>query len=96
MNKYKLNSDKYNNIYEVYNTINYIKALKNEDFKYILNLIEGCEFEIEINKNGTINLIDLQGAYLGGSESYENFEDIFVAVERLEGSFLFDYYGIVA
>ena len=96
MKKYKLNDNNYNDIYEVNSTIKYLKALKNEDFQEILNLIEGCEFGIEINENGTINLIDSQGAYLGGVESYENFENIFDACQRLEGSFLYDYFKIYA
>ena len=84
----------YNNIYEFKATKDYIKAMAKENFGYILSLIAGCEFDIEINKDGTINLIDLQGAYLGGEDSYENFNNIFDACERLEGSFLRDYYGI--
>ena len=91
---YKLNSDIYNSIHELKATNDYIKAMKRQDFDYILSLIEGCEFGIEINKNKTINLVDWQYAYLGGVESYENFNTIFDACERLEGSFLFDYYGI--
>ena len=71
---------------------NYEIALKNEDIQYMLNLIYGCEFDIEINENGKLDLIDLQGAYLGGD--YDNFETIADALGRLSGSFLFDYYGI--
>jgi hypothetical protein len=95
--KYYL-SDKmnYENIYQLKVTKEYVKAMNNEDLWYIVDLIYGCEFDIEINENGTINLIDLQEAYLGGADSYENFEDIFAACERLEGSFLVDYYGICA
>ena len=81
-------------ILSVIETDLYIKAMENEDFETILDYIYGCDFDIEINENGTINLIDEQGAYLGGADSYENFEDIFEACKRLEGSFLVDYYGI--
>lgn len=99
-NKVKKNKNKYNNyidfIYEQKATKDYIKAMKEENFNYILYLISGCEFDIEINTDGTINLIDLQGAYLGGFDSYENFTDIFEACQRLEGSFLYDYYKICA
>lgn len=94
MKKYKLKNNYYSNIYELVATKKYIKALHDENFKYILNLINDCEFDIEINENGTINLIDLQGAYLGDFESYQNFNDIFEACQRLDGSFLFDYFGI--
>ena len=94
MKKYILNDKKYDSIYEVNATTNYLKALHEENFYYILDLIYGCDFDVEINKDGTINLIDLQGAYLGGFESYENFENIFDACNRLNDSFLFDYYNI--
>ena len=73
---------------------NYILALENEDIKYMIDLIAGCEFDIEINKNGKLDLIDLQGAYLGNTESYENFDTIASALNRLSGSYLYDYYGI--
>ena len=96
MKKYKMNDDIFNNIYEVNATQKYIKAMNQENFNYIIYLINECEFDIEINKDGTINLIDLQSTYLGGFESYENFENIFDACTRLEGSFLFDYFGICA
>lgn len=92
MKKYTLKD--YENIEEFIATRDYIKAMKEENFDYIVYLIESCEFEIEINENGTINLIDLQGAYLGDIGSYDNFENVFMACERLEGSFLRDYFGI--
>ena len=71
---------------------NYEIALENEDTQYMLDLIYGCEFDIEINKNGKLDLIDLQGAYLGGD--YDNFETIAEALGRLSVSYLYDYYGI--
>ena len=71
---------------------NYILALENEDIKYMIDLIAGCEFDIEINENGKLDLIDLQEAYLGGD--YENFDTIASALDRLSGSYLYDYYGI--
>lgn len=79
--------------YEIEN-YNYNLAIENEDIMYLLKYIYGCEFDIKINKNGKINLIDLQGAYLGGAESYENFDTIQDALDRLSGSFLYDYFGI--
>lgn len=79
--------------YEIEN-YNYNLAIENEDIMYLLKYIYGCEFDIEINKNGKINLIDLQGVYLGGAESYENFDTIQDALDRLNGSFLYDYFGI--
>lgn len=79
--------------YEIEN-YNYNLAIENEDIMYLLKYIYGCEFDIEINKNGKINLIDLQNAYLGGAESYENFDTIQDALDRLSGSFLYDYFGI--
>ena len=71
---------------------NYEIALENEDTQYMLDLIYGCEFDIEINKNGKLDLIDLQGVYLGGD--YDNFETIAEVLGRLSGSYLYDYYGI--
>lgn len=73
---------------------NYLKALDNQDIELLLDLIYGCEFDIEINKDGTLSLLDMQGAYLGGKESYENFKDINSVVDRLLGSYFYDYYGI--
>lgn len=66
MKRYKMNDKSFNNIYEVNETKKYLKAMNQENFNYILYLIYECEFDIEINQNGTINLIDLQNAYLGG------------------------------
>lgn len=71
---------------------NYEIALENEDTQYMLDLIYGCEFDVEINKNGKLDLIDLQGVYLGGD--YDNFETIAEVLGRLSGSYLYDYYGI--
>ena len=68
--------------------------MQNEDIEKMLDYIYGCEFDLEINKNGTLNLIDLQNAYLGGTESYINFETIESALGRLSGSYLYDYFGI--
>lgn len=73
---------------------NYLKALDNQDIELLLDLIYGCEFDIEINKDGTLSLLDMQGAYLGGKESYENLKDISSVVDRLSGSYFYDYYGI--
>ena len=86
----------YDNIYDFIATKDYINAQNKEDFDYIVDLINGCEFDIEINTDGTINLIDLMEVYLGGADSYENFVDVFSACSRLEGSFLYDYYNICA
>lgn len=71
---------------------NYELALENEDTSYMLELICGCDFDIEINENGTLNLIDLQEAYLGGN--YDNFKTISEALDRLSPTYLYDYYGI--
>ena len=79
-------------IYYLISQYNYEIALKNEDIEFMLNLIYGCEFDIEINKNGKLDLIDLQGAYLG--RDYDNFETIAEALGRLSVSYLYDYYGI--
>ena len=73
---------------------NYELANNNEDIEYLLNMIYSCEFNLEINKNGTLNLIDEQGAYLGGADSYENFEDIQSACNRLSGEYFKDYYNL--
>lgn len=90
--KYKLKD--YDNIYHFIATREYLKALKNEDFKYILSLISDCEFDIEINPDGTLNLIDLQGVYLGGEDSYEGYQDVFDLCNRLEHTYFYDYFGI--
>ena len=92
MRKYKLKN--YDNIYNFIATQKYLKAYKNEDINYLISLIDECEFEIEINPNGTLDLVDLQGAYLGGVESYEEFEDILSICDRLECTYFYDYFGI--
>ena len=84
----------YESIHNYMATKEYLKALKNEDFDYILSLISGCEFDIEINPNGTLDLRDLQGVYLGGKESYEGFENVFDLCNRLQYSYFYDYFGI--
>ena len=69
-------------------------ALINEDIEILLDYIYGCEFEIDINKNGTLDIIDMQGAYLGGKDSWENFDTISNAFGRISGAYLYDYFGI--
>lgn len=71
---------------------NYNLAKEIGDTKEIADYIYGCEFDIIVNKEGKIDLKDLQGAYLGGN--YDNFDTIIEASERLEGSFYRDYYGM--
>lgn len=79
-------------IYYLIENYNFEIAMQNEDIEKMLDYIYGCEFDLEINKNGTLNLIDLQNAYLGGN--YSNFETIDSALGRLSGSYLYDYFGI--
>ena len=80
--------------YWIIQNYNYNLAKEIGDTKEIADYIYGCEFDIIVNKEGKIDLKDLQGAYLGGGDSYENFETIMEASERLEGSFYRDYYGM--
>lgn len=79
-------------IYYSIENYNFELTMQNEDIEEMLDYIYGCEFDLEINKNGTLNLIDLQNAYLGGN--YSNFETIDSALGRLSGSYLYDYFGI--
>lgn len=81
-------------IYYLIENYNFELAMQNEDIEEMLLLIYGCEFDIVINKDGTLDLIDTQSAYLGGVDSYENFDNIENAIWRLSGSFLNDYFGI--
>ena len=81
----------------IYNRIaiyNLNLALINEDIEILLNYIYGCEFEIDINKNGILDIIDMQGAYLGGEDSWENFDTISGAFGRISGAYLYDYFGL--
>ena len=80
--------------YWIIQEYNYNLAKEIGDTKKIADYIYGCEFDIIVNKEGKIDLKDLQGAYLGGGDSYENFETIMEASERLEGSFYRDYYDM--
>ena len=50
------------------------------------------KWNFEIIVNGKLDLIDLQGVYLGGD--YDNFETIAEVLGRLSVSDLYDYYGI--
>lgn len=79
-------------IYYLIENYNFELTMQNEDIEEMLDYIYGCEFDLEINKNGTLNLIDLQNVYLGGG--YSNFETIDSALGRLSGSYLYDYFGI--
>lgn len=79
-------------IYYLIENYNFELTMQNEDIEEMLDYIYGCEFDLEINKNGTLNLIDLQNVYLGGG--YSNFETIESALGRLSGSYLYDYFGI--
>ncbi len=79
-------------IYYLIENYNFELTMRNEDIEKMLDYIYGCEFDLEINKNGTLNLIDLQNVYLGGN--YSNFETIDSALGRLSGSYLYDYFGI--
>lgn len=79
-------------IYYLIENYNFELTMQNEDIEEMLDYIYGCEFDLEINKNGTLNLIDLQNVYLGGN--YSNFEIIDSALGRLSGSYLYDYFGI--
>lgn len=79
-------------IYYLIENYNFELTMQNEDIEEMLEYIYGCEFDLEINKNGTLNLIDLQNVYLGGN--YSNFETIDSALGRLSGSYLYDYFGI--
>lgn len=81
-------------IYYLIENYNFELAMQNEDIEKMLYYIYGCEFKVEITENDKINLIDLQNAYLGGKESYINFETIDSALGRLSGSYLYDYFGI--
>lgn len=81
-------------IYYLIENYNFELAMQNEDIEKMLYYIYGCEFKVEITENGKLNLIDLQNAYLGGKESYINFETIDSALDRLSGSYLYDYFGI--
>ena len=69
-------------------------ALINEDIEILLDYIYGCEFEIDINKNGILDIIDMQGGYLGGKDSWENFDTISSAFGRISGAYLYDYFGL--
>ena len=79
-------------IYYLIENYNFELSMQNEDIEEMLDYIYGCEFDLEINENGTLNLIDLQNVYLGGE--YSNFETIESALGRLSGSYLYDYFGI--
>lgn len=81
-------------IYNKIATYNLQLALENEDIGEILLYIYDCEFDIDINKNGTLNMVDMQGAYLGGADSWENFDTILSAFDRISGAYLYDYFGI--
>ena len=81
-------------IYNKIATYNLQLALENEDIEELLHYVYGCEFDIEINKNGTLDIIDMQGAYLGGEDSWENFDTISSVFGRISGAYLYDYFGI--
>lgn len=73
---------------------NYLLAVENEDIEHLLELIYECEFDVEINENNKLDLIDMQGAYLGGIDSYDNFDTITDACSRLDGAYFQDYFNL--
>lgn len=81
-------------IYNKIATYNLLLALENEDIERLLYYIYNCDFNIEINKNGTLDIIDMQGAYLGGKDSWKDFDTISSAFDRISGAYLYDYFGI--
>ena len=81
-------------IYNKIATYNLQLALENEDIEELLYYIYNCDFNIEINKNGILDIIDMQGAYLGGEDSWENFDTISSAFGRISGAYLYDYFGL--
>ena len=78
-------------IFQQIDLYNYIKEKENEDIPRIIERIEGCDFTIMRDTDGTISLEDLQGGYLGGVDSYQGFETILEANDRIE-HFYDDYY----
>ena len=68
-----------------------VKAMEVGDTKVLLKMIHDCEFEVLVNKDGTLSLEDLQGGNLAGIES-EKFETITDVCERLEDSYFEDYF----
>lgn len=87
----------YRNKEEYFETLmenyNFELALENEDIEMLVDYIHGCEFDIDINKDGTLDLIDNLGAYWGDWESYQGFETIENIIYRLN-IYLYDYYKI--
>ena len=73
---------------------NYLLACENEDIERLQNLIYECEFDLEINENNKLDLIDMQGVYLGGFDSYEDFDTIADSCERLSGAYFQDYFNL--
>ena len=78
-------------IFQHIDMYNYLKEKENEDIPRIRERIEGCDFQILVDDEGKISLEDLQGGYLGGYESYQGFETIMDANNRIE-HFYDDYY----
>jgi len=75
------------NIIDLYNYLeNNEKTEQEEDIDYLLKMIYQCNFDVLINKNGTLSLENLQGGNLGGIE-FEEFETITDVCERLEDYF---------
>lgn len=86
--------DKEDYIYNRIAIYNLQLALNNEDIEILLSYIYGCDFNIEINQNKTLDIIDMQDAYLGGIESWKNFDTISSAFGRISGACLYDCFGI--
>lgn len=56
----------------------------------VLDVIEECDFKVVSNKNGTLSLVDLQGANLADIEG-EEFNSYSEILYRLESTYLNDY-----
>lgn len=59
------------------------------NYKNIEELVNYVEFELEVNQNGTLSLVDTQHANLGGIESQE-FSTYREVVDRLS-TYFYDY-----
>ena len=93
----KLTSIKYENVVYVdckhIATREYLEAKNSQNIDELIGYIQECEFTIEIDSNGLIDLIDDQSDY--GYIRFSGFKDIYEVCKCLEErDYFYDYFNV--
>ena len=85
--------NKYDYLYEIIATRGYLEAKNSQNIDELIGYIQECEFTIEIDSNGLIDLIDDQNDY--GYIRFSGFKDIYEVCKCLEErDYFYDYFNV--